>query len=59
MPENYLHNFKRAELAFLYQRVFDLDTKSLVTLNPIPKELDITTDNDYIGPYPCVKIQSK
>ncbi|RHZ89360.1 hypothetical protein Glove_16g90 [Diversispora epigaea] len=50
IPPDYLNNFKRAELVFLYQRVFDLDTKSIVTLNPIPKELDITNNNDYIGP---------
>ncbi|CAG8473165.1 3693_t:CDS:10 [Diversispora eburnea] len=50
VPPDYLNNFKRAELVFLYQRVFDLDTRSIVTLNPIPEELDITTDNDYIGP---------
>jgi len=54
VPPNYENDFKRAELAFLYQRVFDIETERLVTLNPIPKDLDISLDTDYIGPYPIV-----
>ncbi|CAG8473183.1 3742_t:CDS:2 [Acaulospora colombiana] len=50
IPPDYLANFKRAELAFLYQRVFDIDTQRLVTLNPIPEGFNITQDNEYIGP---------
>ncbi|CAG8706751.1 4206_t:CDS:10, partial [Acaulospora morrowiae] len=49
IPPDYLANFKRAEMAFLYQRVFDIDTQRLVTLNPIPEGIDITQDNEYIG----------
>ncbi|CAG8756863.1 2346_t:CDS:2 [Dentiscutata erythropus] len=50
VPLDYLYNFRRAELAFLYQRVFDIDTKCLVTLNPIPEDLDINPDTNFIGP---------
>ncbi|CAI2171441.1 19632_t:CDS:2, partial [Funneliformis geosporum] len=50
VPPNYENDFKRAELAFLYQRVFDIETERLVTLNPIPKDLNISPNTDYIGP---------
>ncbi len=52
VPPNYENDFKRAELAFLYQRVFDIETERLVTLNPISEDLDISLDTNYIGPYP-------
>ncbi|CAG8635417.1 15500_t:CDS:2, partial [Racocetra fulgida] len=52
VPPDYSYNFKRAELAFLYQRVFDIEKKCLVTLNPIPEDLDINLDTNFIGPYP-------
>ncbi|CAG8795112.1 25311_t:CDS:2, partial [Gigaspora rosea] len=50
VPPDYSYNFRRAELAFLYQRVFDIETKCLVTLNPIPEDLDINPDTNFIGP---------
>ena len=49
VPPNYENDFKRAKLAFLYQRVFDIETKRLVTLNPVPEDLDILPDTNYIG----------
>ncbi|CAG8521581.1 7569_t:CDS:2, partial [Funneliformis caledonium] len=50
VPPNYENDFKKAELAFLYQRVFDIETERLITLNPIPKDLNISPNTDYIGP---------
>nr|CAG8475644.1 1840_t:CDS:10 [Entrophospora candida] len=44
IPPDYINNFKRAETAFLYQRVFDIDSQSLVTLNPIPDHLKNEVD---------------
>ncbi|CAG8653947.1 5430_t:CDS:2, partial [Acaulospora morrowiae] len=40
---------KRAEMAFLYQRVFDIDTQCLVTLSPIPEAAGIKTGD--INPF--------
>lgn len=51
VPLNYENDFKRAELAFLYQRVFDIETERLVTLNPVPEDLGVSHTN-YIGSYP-------
>lgn len=52
VPPNYENDFKKAELVFLYQRVFDIETERLVTLNPVSEDLDISLDTDYIGSYP-------
>ncbi|GBB97914.1 hypothetical protein RclHR1_00310042 [Rhizophagus clarus] len=49
VPPDYENDFKKAELVFLYQRVFDIETKRLVTLNPVSEDLDISLDTDYIG----------
>ncbi|EXX59232.1 PIN domain-like protein [Rhizophagus irregularis DAOM 181602=DAOM 197198] len=49
VPPNYENDFKKAELVFLYQRVFDIETERLVTLNPVSEDLDISLDTDYIG----------
>ncbi|KAJ1983072.1 Rad2 nuclease [Dimargaris verticillata] len=48
VPPNYETSFTRAENTFLYQRVFDLKSKRLVTLNPIPPTLD-SASLEYIG----------
>lgn len=49
IPECYQHDFYRAELTFLYQRVFDPITKSLTFLRPIPKEFE-ELDLNFLGP---------
>jgi len=48
-PSNYEENFKKAELTFQYQRVFDPSKNSLVTLNPLSNNIE---DNslDFLGP---------
>ncbi|KAJ3411830.1 Rad2 nuclease [Chytridiales sp. JEL 0842] len=47
----YEDDFKRAELTFLYQRVYDPDRKRLVTLNPMPPELQLEAEElDFLGP---------
>ena len=56
VPLNYENDFKRAELAFLYQRVFDIETERLVTLNPVPEDLGCSLDTNYIGSYPITYI---
>ncbi|KAJ1963975.1 Rad2 nuclease, partial [Dimargaris xerosporica] len=48
VPPNYEANFTRAEHTFLYQRVFDLKSQQLVTLNPIPPAL-LEASLEYIG----------
>ncbi|KAI5302900.1 Rad2 nuclease [Ascosphaera pollenicola] len=48
IPQAYLNDFKRAEFTFLYQRVFCPDAQRLVTLRPVPPDLDIKQLN-YIG----------
>jgi exonuclease-1 len=47
IPLNYLENFRIAELAFLYQRVYDPFEKKLVTLNEPPEV--VQWDDSYIG----------
>ncbi|CAG8783983.1 17758_t:CDS:1, partial [Acaulospora morrowiae] len=44
IPLDYLTNFKCAEMTFLYQRVFDIDTQRLITLSLISEGIDITQD---------------
>jgi hypothetical protein len=56
VPPNYENDFKKAELVFLYQRVFDIETERLVTLNPVTEDLDISLDTDYIGSYPITYV---
>ena len=43
VPEGYLESFTNAERTFLYQWVFDEETKGLVTLNKVPSELDVAS----------------
>lgn len=39
VPQNYEKEFKRADLTFLYQRVFDPETQRLTHLNTLPPHL--------------------
>lgn len=52
VPENYESDFVKAEMTFLHQRVYDLERRRLVFLNPIPVEVDIGEDDkwDFLGP---------
>lgn len=47
-PANYLDDFKRAEMTFLHQRVWDPTLKKLVPLTPFETDEDDTVD--FIGP---------
>ncbi|BGO99453.1 hypothetical protein NBRC10513v2_003550 [Rhodotorula toruloides] len=49
VPRNYLDEFRRAELTFLHQHVFDPRTRKLTHLHPLPP--DKTCDDlPFIGP---------
>ncbi|KAF9429972.1 Rad2 nuclease [Podila epigama] len=50
---DYEQSFRRADLTFLFARVYDPVTKSMVHLNPVPQELQefVNTDEyDFLGP---------
>ncbi|CAM0140562.1 unnamed protein product [Umbelopsis sp. WA50703] len=40
VPTDYELDFQRAEFTFLYQRVYDMDSRTMVHLTALPKELD-------------------
>jgi exonuclease-1 len=48
VPADYHLDFSRAELTFLYHRVYDMDTGEMVHLNPVPDNLD-ATDMSFLG----------
>lgn len=48
IPADYLTDFRTAELAFLYQRVYDPQTKRLVNLTPVPEGI-VGWNNTYVG----------
>ncbi|KAG0275956.1 Rad2 nuclease [Linnemannia exigua] len=53
IPSGYEMDFRQADLTFLYARVFDPVTKSMVHLNPIPDELKAlmhTEEFHFLGP---------
>ncbi|KAL1958496.1 hypothetical protein VTO42DRAFT_4360 [Malbranchea cinnamomea] len=53
VPDNYLEDFKRAELTFLHQRVFCPKAQKLVTLTPLPadaKEEDMPFIGESLSP---------
>ncbi|KAF9947334.1 Rad2 nuclease [Mortierella alpina] len=53
IQSGYEEAFRRADLTFLYARVYDPITKSMVHLNPIPDELEElvqTEEYDFLGP---------
>ncbi|GAA6027562.1 hypothetical protein JCM8097_007924 [Rhodosporidiobolus ruineniae] len=49
VPRNYLDEFRRAELTFLHQHVFDPVKRQLVHLHPLPDEMSLD-DLPFIGP---------
>jgi len=49
LPETYPEEFEKAEKTFLYQRVYDPFSKSLVHLNPLPPHLN-SQELDFLGP---------
>jgi exonuclease 1 len=50
IPPNYLRDFRTAELAFLYQRVYDPRSERLVTLAKLPEDMG-DWDDRYVGKY--------
>ncbi|KAF9120270.1 Rad2 nuclease [Mortierella sp. 14UC] len=53
IPSGYEMDFRQADLTFLYARVFDPISKTMVHLNPIPddlKELMRTEEYHFLGP---------
>lgn len=48
VPADYMERFKRAEMTFLHQQVFDPNTNSIVYLNDLPDELK-ETDTSFLG----------
>ncbi|BGP31765.1 hypothetical protein JCM10296v2_003539 [Rhodotorula toruloides] len=49
VPRNYLDEFRRAELTFLHQHVFDPRTRKLTHLHPLPPD-KTCNDLPFIGP---------
>jgi len=49
IPPSYQEDFSQAELAFVYQRVFDPKTKTLVTLNKLPSAGLPAKDEKWVG----------
>jgi exonuclease-1 len=49
VPHDYEARFRRAEMTFLYQRVFNTQTGVVQTLNPLPADLEFE-DLDFVGP---------
>jgi len=53
VPEDYEEQFRKAELTFLHQRVFDPDKQSIVPLTSFPAHFD-EESFDFLGPeLPC------
>ncbi len=52
VPDGYLAEFRRAELTFLHQRVFDPRTQRMTLLSPVPSDYeDVSTQKDFIGAF--------
>lgn len=49
VPPTYSAEFRRAELTFVHQRVFDPRTNTIVTLTPLPPDID-DSSIAFIGP---------
>lgn len=63
VPKGYLETFMLAELAFLFQRVYDPTTKKLVHLGGEPPDDWTDAQDRYVGPYvprlfPYIKLTS-
>eukprot|EP01127_Copromyxa_protea_P021370 TRINITY_DN7324_c0_g1_i1.p1 TRINITY_DN7324_c0_g1~~TRINITY_DN7324_c0_g1_i1.p1 ORF type:complete len:950 (-),score=166.50 TRINITY_DN7324_c0_g1_i1:62-2911(-) len=51
LPSSYEEDFKRADLTFLHQRVWDPEGRKLVTLHPLPSHIEESgMDLSFIGP---------
>lgn len=50
IPPNYLNDFRTAELAFMYQRVFDPQTKRLIHMTSVPESL-VDWNDIYVGKF--------
>ncbi|TPX38893.1 hypothetical protein SeMB42_g06558 [Synchytrium endobioticum] len=51
VPKEYTERFRRADLTFLYQRVYDQNERQVVSLHPIPSDFeDELSDATFIGP---------
>lgn len=52
MPPGYEAEFSQAELTFIHQRVYDMETRTLCHLNPLPVHQDVTggASWDFLGP---------
>lgn len=50
IPSNYLSDFRTAELAFMYQRVFDPQTKRLIHMTSVPESL-VDWNDTYVGKF--------
>ena len=50
LPENYLERFIQADMTFLHQRVYDPRLGRLVTLTPLPHDIQETQCLDHLGP---------
>jgi exonuclease-1 len=50
VPRTYLDEFRRAELTFLHQHVFDPVERKLVHLHALPEGMGLE-DLPFIGPY--------
>lgn len=54
IPENYVHNFRMADLGILHQWVYDMDEKNYVRLNPLTSEC-FEQDIALLGKIPTVQ----
>jgi len=60
VPKDYEENFKKAELTFLHQRVFDPNTETLVPLTPLPDSSECNIiDWEFIGSDLDVEVAKK
>ncbi|KAJ3220265.1 Rad2 nuclease [Dinochytrium kinnereticum] len=48
--DSYEEEFRKADMTFLHQRVFDVDLGELVHLNPLSDGLDPSLPYDFLGP---------
>jgi exonuclease 1 len=50
IPPDYPHALYRAQLAFLYQRVYNPISEKLTTLNELPEGLELENGGSFLGP---------
>ncbi|KAJ3109250.1 hypothetical protein HDU97_007744 [Phlyctochytrium planicorne] len=51
VPQEYEEEFRKADLTFLHQRVYDQSSHELVYLYPLPPEYGFLACDDFLGPY--------